>query len=211
MTVSTRYVVPLAVVLAIGMVPTLIHSYAGVTVDDGLRARDLNVRIAGSSGVETSRKPDWVKRRLASEDWQERRYSIGGREVVLFIGRSYDATALYHHPELALAYGIDFQVSGLVNIAGAPAFALDGRTQPNLAMYALHANESFIADPIRFQIRNATMGIFRGRSAMTLFFVLERGAPISDDPTTSAAARVLEAALVDFRRAFEGTATKDVR
>ena len=202
MTVSTRYVVPLAVVLAIGMVPTLIHSYAGVTVDDGVRAHDLNVRIQGASAPETSRKPDWVKRRLASEDWQERRYSIGGREVVLFIGRSYDAKALYHHPELALAYGIDFESRGIVDLKGVPVHALSGRTQPNLAMYALHADDSFVADPVRFQLRNATSGLFRGRLPMTLFFALERGAEANDGLERTGAARVLQAAVDEFVQAL---------
>ena len=202
MSVSTRYVVPLIVVLAIGMVPTLIHSYAGITVDDGLRARDLNVRIQGASGVQTSRKPDWVKRRLASDDWQERRYTIDGREVILFIGRSYDPKALYHHPELALAYGIDFKSRGIVDLDGVPLYALAGRAQPNLAMYALHSNDSFVADPVRFQIRNATTGLFRGRPPMTLFFALERGAPADDDLRTTGAARVLQAAIAEYLQTF---------
>lgn len=198
MTVSTRYVVPLVVVLAIGMVPTLIHSYAGVTVDDGVRASDLNVRMQGVTGVQTSRKPDWVKRRLASDDWQERRYTVDGREVVLFIGRSYDPKALYHHPELALAYGIDFESRGIIDLQGVPLHALTGRAQPNLVMYALHADDSFVADPVRFQIRNATTGLFRGRQAMTLFFALERGAPAGKDLTTTGAARVLQAAIAEY-------------
>ena len=198
MTVSTRYAVPLAVVLAAALVPTLIHSYAGVTVDDGRRARDVNVRIAETTGVPTSRKPDWVKRRLASDDWQERRYSIDGREVVLFIARSYDPKALYHHPELALAYGIDFESRGVVDLKGVPSYALAGRTQPDLAMYALHSNDSFVADPIRFQLRNATTGLFRGRTPMTLFFALQRGVATDADLTTTGAARVLGAATTAF-------------
>ena len=35
MTVSARYLLPLAVALAIATVPTVIHNYAGVTLDDG--------------------------------------------------------------------------------------------------------------------------------------------------------------------------------
>ena len=198
MTVSTRYLAPLAVVLAMAMVPTLIHSYAGVTVDDGMRARDLVVRVDAARGVETTRKPEWVKRRLSSEDWQERRYVIDGREVVLFIGRSYDPKALYHHPELALAYGIDFVSRGVVDVNGLPVHALAGRGQPHVALYALHADGGFVADPVRFQIRHATSGLFRGRTPMTLFFALERGTPATDDLTGTAAARVLEAATVAF-------------
>lgn len=201
MTVSTRYLVPLAVALAIATVPTVIHNYAGVTVDDGLHARGLNVRVQGAPGVQTARKPEWVKRRLASDDWQERRYSIGGREVVLFIGRSYDPKALYHHPELALAYGMDFESRGVVELNGVPSHALVGRTRPNLALYVLHANDSFVADPVRFQIRNATTGLFRGRAPMTLFFALERGEPARGDLATTGAARVLEAAIAAFIQA----------
>ena len=60
--------------------------------------------------------------------------------------------------ELALAHCADFESRGVVELNGLPSHALVGRSRPNLALYILHANDSFIADPVRFQIRNATTG-----------------------------------------------------
>ena len=202
MTLSTRYALPLAIVLALALVPTLVHSYAGVTRDDGRRARDLKVQFDGASGIDTPRKADWVRRRLASEDWFERRYVIGDREVTLFVGRSYDPKSLYHHPELALAYGYDLESRGVINVGGLPVHALVTRTgEPHIVLYALEENGDFVNDPIPFQIRSTLTGLVRGRSAMTLFFALEGGRPDSDDLSTTVAAHLLSAAVDAFKTA----------
>ncbi len=59
----------------------------------------------------TNRPADWGRRRFESQDWTERRYVSGGDQVVLTVVRSFDLKALYHHPELAVAYGADFEPS----------------------------------------------------------------------------------------------------
>ena len=198
MKLSTRYAAPLIVVLGLALVPTIIHSYAAVTLDDGVRARDLDVQVDGVRGTDTSRKAAWVERRLSSVDWQEKRYVIEGREVVLFIGRSYDPKALYHHPELALAYGMALAGEGLTDLRGVPAHALRGRGQPIVAMYALHADGGFVDDPVGFQIRNAATALWRGRTPMTLFFALERDSGPAANLGVTGAARVLEAGIKTF-------------
>jgi hypothetical protein len=143
-----------------------------------------------------------VRRRLASEDWFERRYVIGDREVTLFVGRSYDPKSLYHHPELALAYGHDLESRGVITVGGMPVHALVTRTgEPRIVLYALEENGDFVNDPIPFQIRSTLTGLVRGRSAMTLFFALEGGRPESDDLSTTVAARLLTAAVAAFKTA----------
>lgn len=199
MTLSTRYAVPLAIVLAIALVPTLIHSYGGATLDDGRYAKELRLQIEGAPGVPTARKADWVKRRLSSDDWMERRYTAGGRQVGPFVGRSSDPKALYHHPELALAYGRDLAPRGIVQVGQISAHALHATTgEPALVLYALHANDTFVVDPIRFQIRSLATHLFSGQPPMTLFFVVQEGPADADDLSKTAAARVLKTAVDAF-------------
>ena len=199
--VSTRYVVPVLVLLALAAVPTVIHSYRDSTVDDGRSARAIPMVLAGEAGAPTTRRAGWGEDRFSSSDWTERRY--GTPEVKLFVGRSFDPKRLYHHPELAVDYGPSYRSDGVIRLPARPDVPLHVLTtaeggRGRIAVYALHADGVFVEDPIRFQLRSSFDLLFSRRTAMTLFFAAQDVPP--DRPVESSRAAALVLAAID---AFE--------
>jgi hypothetical protein len=191
--VSRRYLGGLAALLALALIPTVLHTYVGVRIADGKKSRDVPADLLGNPWAETARNPAWVHDNFASDDFIERRFL----DVTLFVGRSYDPKSLYHHPELGLAYGQAFEpvtISTVATAAGPiPLHVLTGEHQ--LAVYALLYDGVFIADPVRFQLANALKMLIAPRRQMTLFFA--HGAPASA-PLDSLAARAVVAAAEGF-------------
>ena len=100
--------------LALALVPTIVHSYVGFRAFDGKRSRDVASQLAGLQGVDTGRRAAWVIDNFGTDDFIERRY---GADVTLFVARSYDPKRLYHHPELGVAYGRRFDSTSVVQEA----------------------------------------------------------------------------------------------
>src|SRR4249920_1141545 len=101
---SSRYARAACAALLLALIPTVIHSYAGIVVTDDLRAASIPAMLGAYSASPTKRSADWGERRFDSHDWIERQYATESDTVVLTVIRSYDLKALYHHPELAVAY-----------------------------------------------------------------------------------------------------------
>jgi hypothetical protein len=202
--ISTRYVLPVLVLLLLALVPTAIHSYAGLVVDDGRRASALPTTLDTFVSKPSSRNATWGKRRFDSTDWIEREYQVGGHDVILTVVRSYDLKALYHHPELAVAYheGHTFEPERTMRFSGRQSVAVHvlRATPPDdaMAMYALYYDGEYIDNPIVFQLRTAAELVFSGRKAMTLFFVQDASVPASADLSTAPPTRLLFAALDHF-------------
>jgi hypothetical protein len=190
------------VLVALALVPTIIHAYAGVVVDDGLRASMVPESLAGFDSRASERSENWGERRFESHDWVERVFVTPNGEVPLTIVRSYDLKALYHHPELAVAYGTDFQRARVEPLPGQPDIPMHVletvREGGPAAFYVLHYDGRFINDPIRFQVRTASELLFGGRQAMTLFFVQSPGLRASTDPQSRPSIALLRAAIQHF-------------
>ena len=77
---------------------------------DGRTLQSIPMSLAGRYGSATERGTRWAATTLEAEDAIERRY---GPDVTLFAARSFDAKQLYHHPELAVAYGSSYSSSGV--------------------------------------------------------------------------------------------------
>jgi hypothetical protein len=179
---SSRYVPAICALVAIALVPTLIHSYSGDRVSDGRSAAAVPTVLGDYVSVPSDRNATWGKRRFDSDDWIERNYSNLRRndEVRVTIVRSFDAKSVYHHPELAVAYGTSFE--------GEETHYLPGRSNLPLhvlrpaagtsarAVYVLHYDDRFIDNPIAFQIRTAGELLFSARKPLTLFFALDENA-----------------------------------
>jgi len=195
---STRYAAAVLVLLGLAAVPTVIHSYRDSTVADGRSARAIPMRLAGETGAPTARRAGWGEDRLGATDWIERRY--GSPEVKLFVGRSFDAKRLYHHPELAVDYGQGYQKSEVVRLAGRPDVPVHMlRGTRRLSLYTLHYDGGYVEDPIRFQLRASFQSLFSRRQAMTLFFAAQDlGA--NEEIESSSAASLLLAAMDAFER-----------
>lgn len=205
--ISPRYAVAVCAMLVLALVPTAIHVYAGAVVDDGRNAKAVPQVLNGFASEATNRPAEWGRRRFESQDWIERRYLSGGDQVVLTVVRSFDLKALYHHPELAAAYGTDFQparVQTFVAQPDVPVFVLEPRTEGPAAFYVLRYGDDFVTNPILFQIRTAGELLFTGRRAMTLFFAQQSGSPrVTSELSRQPALTVLLAAV----RAFDAPAT----
>ena len=180
--------------LALALVPTIVHSYVGFRAFDGKRSRDVASQLAGLQGVDTGRRAAWVIDNFATDDFIERRY---GAEVTLFVARSYDPKRLYHHPELGVAYGRRFDSTSVVlEAAGSrsvPLHVLSGEDE--LACYALLYDDQFVESPLRFEAGHILTTLASPRRQMTLFFA--RG-PVTSKPLNSPAVRVLLAAIDSF-------------
>jgi hypothetical protein len=200
---TTRFATSVIVLLVVAAVPTVLHSYLDTTIVDGRSARSVPMTLAGETGVQTSRRENWGDDRLGSRDWTERRYPTFP-EVKLFIGRSYDPKRLYHHPELAVDYGQAYGASSIIHLPARPDVPIhflrgDDSTPTRIAIYALRHRESYIDDPIRFQLRTSFALLFSRRAAMTLFFAAQELGP--DQPVeTSRAAALLIASMDAFEK-----------
>jgi hypothetical protein len=202
---SSRYAPAVCVALLLALVPTIIHSYAGVVTNDGRSTATIPTTLTSYNSAPTRRSADWGKRHFDSHDWFEREYRSAGDELVLTVVRSYDLKALYHHPELAVAYhSAKFDQSRTESAEGrpdVPVHVLTNRPGGAVAMYVLDYDGRFISDPIRFQLRTAGELLFSGRKPMTLFFVLDERAPEGVAPLKLPAATLLFEAIDRFTAA----------
>jgi hypothetical protein len=202
--INPRYAAAVAALLAFALIPTVIHSYLRVTLDDGLKAAAIPATLAGATSVPTARRPGWIRNNFDTDDWTERTYKVDGLDVTMFAARSFDAKRLYHHPELAVLRGTQATPSGLARATARPDVPLhvldterDGRH--GVAVYALLYDGRFIEDPIGFQLRTSAELLFTGRKALTLFMtsdLIGRRDEIDRAPAT----RVLLAAIAGFER-----------
>ena len=199
---SSRYAPGICVALLLALVPTIIHGYAGLVVDDGHTTSSIPTTLSPYASVPTRRSPDWGQRHFESGDWFERKYSTDGDELVLTVVRSYDLKALYHHPELAVSYhSAKFDRATTQNAVAhpdIPVHVLTNDTGRAVALYALHYDGRFISDPIRFQLRTAGELLFSGRKPMTLFFVLDENPRAGTAPLELPAAQLLFDSIARF-------------
>jgi hypothetical protein len=195
--IATRYLPALGALLALACIPTIIHSYAGTTVMDGRSAASLPLRLNGAEGRPSGRSVTSVQGIYAATDFVERQY---GRDLTLFVARSYDFKRLYHHPEHAVARGDGYEgavVERPEKRPEIPIFVLKG-TQQRVSVYALLYEDEFVENPIRFQLHNALTSLIRPRSPMTLFFVRGKAETDPPDSDASRAEALLLAAIDSF-------------
>jgi hypothetical protein len=181
--ISTRFLPALCALTALALIPTFLHSYSDGTVRDARTTAAIPEQLAGYAGTPSGRNATWGQRRFDSHDWIERTYRSSTDEVKLSVIRSYDAKALYHHPELAVAYGPSYTGTDIRRVArrpDVPLFVLRSNSGVT-AVYALLYEDQFVENPIRFQLATAGELLFSGRKAMTLFFLTdERGSADGD-------------------------------
>jgi hypothetical protein len=200
--ISARFAPVVCALAGVALIPTFIHSYAGFTITDGRSTSAIPATLAGYTSRPSDRNATWGQRRFESIDWVERVYESGADRVRLTVVRSFDLKSLYHHPELAVAYGTGFRSAELARFSSrpeVPVFVLagSGRTRP-VGMYVLHYDDEFVEAPILFQIRTAGELLVSGRRAMTLFFVTDVTGRSSPPSGASPAAAVLFGAIDSF-------------
>ena len=203
--ISPRFAPAVALIAVFALIPTVIHSYRGLTIDDGLTVRSIPETLAGMPSTPTARKNQWVESNLSSRDWFERTYKVGRSDVRLFAARSFDAKKLYHHPELAVLRGLEPESAGKDHLPGRPDIPIEvlttsDRGRRGIAVYALSYGGEYIDNPILFQLSVSRELVFGGRRAMTLFMASDlAGSPRQLDKAP--AVTVLRAALEAFEDA----------
>ena len=178
MILSARFSPVLCVLFALALVPTLIHSYSGAVARDQRTTAAIATTLGGYRGVASRRDAQWGKRRFDSDDWIERDYSNSlANNVKLTVVRTYDPKSVYHHPELAIAYGTSFESQSTIRLPAYPDIPIHvlrpEQGEDAWAVYALLYDDRFVEDPIRFQLRTAGELLFSRRKAMTIFFALD--------------------------------------
>jgi hypothetical protein len=200
--ISTRFALPVALVLVLALIPTVIHSYLDMKANDGLSVTHIKPVLDSFNSTPTDRKPGWGEEIFGCEEWIERTYTDAqGKPFRLFIGRSYDHKRLYHHPELALSYGKGLASTGVVNLPGQPEIPVnllynDERT--NMAAFALFYDGKFIDNPITFQIQDSLTQLISAGKPMTLFYIADDHPENNTDFMQSSAATLLKSAIMDF-------------
>jgi hypothetical protein len=184
--IAARYARPVAALLAIALIPTVLHSYVGARSADGRRADRLPAQLSGLFGASTPRGGHWALEALDADEAIERQY---GPDLTLFVARSYDVKRLYHHPELVVAYGRSFDAHSIVRFDQHEAIPVHVLSGPGrTAAYVVQSAEGFVGDPFAYEMRSALPAMFRARRQATLFFVHGRDerAPIARDSPTIA-------------------------
>jgi len=199
---STRYALPVALVLILALIPTVIHSYLDLKADDRLSVTNIKSVLDNFNSTPTDRKPGWGEDTFGCEEWIERTYTDEqGKPLRLFAGRSYDHKRLYHHPELALSYAKGLTSTGLVNLPGQPEIPVNllyNDARSNMAAFALYYDGKFIDNPISFQIQDSLKQLISAGKPMTLFYIADDNAANKTDFIQSSAATLLKSAIKDF-------------
>ncbi len=201
--ISSRYVVPVILLVSMALVPTVIHSYMHAREEDGRIAANISTTLDGiSSQPFTRHNAAWVMDMYASDDWIERIYqAVGGHKIRLFVARSYDHKSLYHHPELGLSHGNDLEASGVVILAGEqeiPVHLFRARNGRGVVAYVLLYAGKFIRDPLKHQIRDSLKLLVSPRRQMTMFYVVDESVLPRQAFTETASARLLVSAIRSF-------------
>ncbi len=200
---STRYAIPVSILLTLALIPTTIHSYINTTINDGKSVHNIAVTLNNFSSTPAKRNTQWGMDIFGSVDWFERNYQDEKYNTArLFTARAYDHKRLYHHPELALSYGHNLEKSERLSLAGdsdIPVFVLKNKEDSILVAYALLYNDEFIKDPINHQFSESMRLLVSARKPMTLFYASQSGLPPNTQFEQSAVASVLALAIQNFQ------------
>lgn len=121
--ISSHYALPVAVLLSLALVPTVIHSYLDLAIDNSASSKAIKADLGEFISVPTHRNADWGATTFGCTDSFERYYKDkAGNSVRLFVGRAYDLKRLYHHPELAISHGEDLRHDSLLHLPTRPRF-----------------------------------------------------------------------------------------
>jgi hypothetical protein len=201
--ISSRYALPVILMISLALVPTVIHSYMQARVDDGKITANISTTLNGmSSQPFTRHNAEWVKGMFDSEDWIERIYRTdSGNKTRLFVARSYDHKRLYHHPELGLSHGSDLSSEGVVELPGEtkmPVHLLRNSNRQGLVAYVLLYDGRFIRDPLKHQIGDSLKLLVSPRRPMTMFYIDAGDSSAKQEFAGTTSARLLTAAIRSF-------------
>lgn len=205
--ISRKYTLPVGILLAIALVPTVIHSYVGAKATDGYATSQLAQRIGTLNGEPSDRRPGFGQDVFDSFDWTERWYTAtNGQRVRLFIARSYDHKKLYHHPEIAVIRGTDVTSAGIAHIGSnqhIPAHVIKEQDGSGVAAYTLIYDGEMVENPIKHQILSALTQLVSAKKPMTLIFAYAPEQPTNAELQGSDLEQVIQSATVAVTQAHD--------
>ena len=200
--ISTRYAISVVIIIMLALIPTVIHSYLDLKIDDNVSTHQISNVLGSYVSKPTQRKQEWGTDTFACYDWIERIYTNQqGKSVRLFVGRSYDHKRLYHHPELALSYGKDLRKIGEMDFTKQPNIhvnLLANETRPVIAAYTLLYDKQFVQNALSHQLMSSIKQLISPRKPMTLFYVEAENTSAEGLFNETDAAFILEKAINDF-------------
>jgi hypothetical protein len=200
--ISAHYATPVAILLSLAMIPTVIHSYLNLSVDNSASSKAIKADLGEFISVPTRRNAEWGASTFGCTDSFERTYKDKqGNSARLFVGRAYDHKRLYHHPELALSHGEDLRHNGQVNLAGnpqIPVHLLHHTVRPTMAAYVLYYDGHFVDNPIAQQVKNSLQLLVSPQKPMTLFYISEDNLDKQTAFDKTLSAKVLSEAIKRF-------------
>ena len=176
---STRFARALAGLVALVLVPVVLHSYLGIQRDD-CRAPLALAPAEHASALERGRDA-WMREHFAASAWREGRIAgaSGAPTLSYTVVRSYDAKRVYYRPENTLLRGHNVRARELEWVDAhdvrlpihRPRYASPGASLRAVAGYLLVYEGRPVADPYRAQLLAAARQLLGGSAPMTLFFV----------------------------------------
>ncbi|NOT11647.1 MAG: hypothetical protein HOP23_07445 [Methylococcaceae bacterium] len=207
--ISSRYAGPVAIILALATIPTVIHNYLGLTKDDGVTVKTINPIVENFTSSPSKRNAGYGEETFGSKDWLERIYTNNeGKSVRLFIVKGYDHKRLYHHPELALSYAKDLRSRGQIHLdtnPGIPVNLLKNDNRPNTAAFALFYDGKFISNPIKHQILDSLNMLISPKKPMVLFYVSDDNPPQDNNFNQTVSALLITKAIEDYQSNLTAT------
>jgi len=201
--ISTRYSTPVAILLALALIPTIIHTYINNADIDGKSVDNISTILGNFISTPSKRNAQWGKSVFNSEDWFERIYQNKENEKVrLFIARSFDLKALYHHPELALSYAQNLNnktISTLSKKPEIPVHILKNDDSSIIVAYVLMHNDTFIQDPIKYQLSESFRLLVSQKKPMILFYTSQTALPNYSKLNLKTSTTLLSLAIQAFR------------
>lgn len=201
--ISTRYALSVAILLALASIPTVIHSYFDLTIDDGVSIKEINLEQDNFTSSPSKRNAGYGEETFGSEDWIERIYTNDeGKSIRLFIAKGYDHKRLYHHPELALSHGKDLGSKSQIRLSTHPELivnTLRNNTQPQMAAFVLLYEGQSIDNPILHQVMDSFNLLINPRRPITLFYVSDDNASNNTPFNETAAASILTKAVTSYQ------------
>ena len=201
--ISSRYAVPVIILLALALIPTIIHSYIDAKVNDGKSVNNIAVTLNNFTSTPAKRHASWGMDIFGSTDWFERDYHDKQyNKVRLFAARSYDHKRLYHHPELAISYGYSLSKRDILNLPGSPEITvhlLSNDDNSMLVAFVLLYDDEFVSDPIIHQLSDSMRLLVNARKPMTLFYASQSNLPPNTQFGKSDIASLLSLAVQSFQ------------
>lgn len=186
---SRKHSLPMLVLLALTLLPVVVHSYFGFRTDDCAHP-DVILGGCYAASADDGRRAAWMKETLDAESWCEGTIptDLPGVNLDVRIVRSYDPKKLYHNPELAFmrgysvkSKGIDLMEAGLEKI---PIHRLhfDPDRGSVFGAYLMVYNSKPVANPYTSQVLSFLPQLLSGSRPMTLYFVSGAAAPGALEP-----------------------------